>query len=477
MAKGRTAGAIAALLLLAGGVAVFPGQSRVAPPVVAPRESVDWLLTRAVVVTMDAAGHLYRPGAVAIRGARIVDVGEAARLEARYVAAHRLVLTNAIVVPGLINGHTHAPMTLFRGLADDLALRQWLEQYIFPAEARFVNPEFVRIGTELAAAEMIRSGTTTFADMYYFEDTVAAVVHRVGLRAVLGETILDHPAPDFPDSAAALAATEQFLNRWQHDPLIRPAVAPHAIYTCSAETLRRAADLARRHHAPLLMHVAETRKEVEDSLREHGRSPVAYLDRLGVLGPDVTAAHCVWVDAADRRLLAERGTGCVYNPSSNLKLASGMAPVVAMLADGVAVGLGTDGAASNNNLDLLREIDFAAKLQKLATGDPASLPARQALALATREGARALHLEALVGTLEPGKQADLTVLALDRPRAVPLFDPYSQIVYALEADDVRDVFVAGRPLLLDGRLTTLDEAAVLERARRYARRIEQALRH
>jgi len=438
------------------------------------QQAADWVLTAQTVLTMDSARRVYSPGMVAVRNGRIVAVGPAG-LARNFRAMRRLDLPHAIVLPGLINAHTHAPMTLFRGLADDLRLREWLEKYIFPAEARFVRPDFVRVGTELGLVEMIRSGTTTFADMYYFEDELAQVVHRVGMRAVLGETVLDLPAPDFARPQQTFQFLLQFLNRWKGDRLIYPAVAPHAIYTCSAETLRQAAALAERYGVRLLIHLAETQREVDDSRREHGLTPVAYLDRLGVLGPHLTAAHCVWVTPGDMELLARRRAGCVYNPSSNLKLASGMAPVTRLLAAGVPVGLGTDGAASNNNLDLLREVDFAAKLQKLATGDPTSLPADQALALATIEGARALHLETEIGSLEPGKQADLTVLSLDSPYGVPAYNPYSAVVYALESGQVRDVFVAGRPLLLNGKLLTLDEAAILQRARRYARRLAAAL--
>jgi 5-methylthioadenosine/S-adenosylhomocysteine deaminase len=395
-------------------------------------------------------------------------------LESEYQPAHPLNLAGGILIPGLINGHTHAAMTLFRGLGDDTNLQDWLQDYIFPAEAKNVRPDFVRAGTELAMVEMLRGGTTTFADMYYFEDDVAQAVKQVGMRGVLGETLLDVPAPDNKTPAQALEYTRKFLEHWRGDSLIHAAVAPHSIYLCSATTLRAAAALARSYQAPVLIHLSETRKEVSDSLRDHHLSPVAWLDSLGVLGPEVTAAHCVWVNAQDMHLLAQRGAGCVYNPSSNLKLASGSAPVVSLRAAGVAVGLGTDGAASNNNLDMLRELDFAAKLQKLATMDPTALPAPQALALATSEGARALHMEKEIGSIEPGKKADLAYLTLDSAHAVPLYDVYSQIVYALESSDVNTVFVAGRPLLLDGRLTTLDEPAILARARSYAQQVRES---
>lgn len=455
-------------------LAAQPRAKPVAQSAAESRVAVDWLIAGVTVVTMDSALRVYEDGAVAIRGDVIAAVGPAAELEAKYQAVHPLRLSGGILIPGLINGHTHAPMTLFRGLGDDTNLQDWLQKYIFPAEAGNVSPDFVRVGTDLAMAEMIRSGTTTFADMYYFEDDIAGEVKQAGMRGVLGETVLDFPAPDNKTSAQAFAYTRRFLERWRDDGLIRAAVAPHSMYLCSAATLRQAAALAREYHAPLLIHLAETRKEVTDSLHDHRLSPVGYLDSLGVLGPNVAAAHCVWVNAQDIRLLAQRGVGCVYNPSSNWKLASGAAPVAGLRAAGVAVGLGTDGAASNNNLDMLRELDFAAKAQKLATMDPTALPAPQALALATSEGARALHMEKEIGSIEPGKKADLAYLTLDSPHAVPLYNVYSQIVYALEASDVSAVFVGGRPLLLDGRLTTLDESAILARARAYARQVRES---
>lgn len=440
------------------------------------RRAVDWLISGPTVVTMDAGGHVYREGAVAIRGDTIVAVGPAASIDGRYKAAHELKRSDGILIPGLINGHTHAAMTLFRGLGDDENLQDWLQHYIFPAEAKNVSPAFVHAGTQLALDEMIRSGTTTYVDMYYFESDVAAVTKAAGERAILGETVIGFPAPDNKTPADAFGYIRKFIARWRGDPLITPAVAPHAIYTVSAADLRASAALARSEHEPLLIHLAETKKELDDSLREHHLTPAAYLNSLGFLGPNLIAAHCVWVDAADMKLLAEHQVGCIYNPSSNLKLADGMAPVTKMLAAGVAVGLGTDGAASNNNLDLLREVDFAAKLQKLATMDPTALPAEQTLALATSEGARAVHMEKEIGSIEPGKKADVVFLTLDSPHAIPLYNVYSQIAYALESSDVNSVFVSGRPLLLDGKLTTLDEPAIFARAREYGRQVVQSLK-
>jgi 5-methylthioadenosine/S-adenosylhomocysteine deaminase len=325
------------------------------------QEKVDLMVTGGTIVTMDGTRAIYDDGVVVVKGDTIVAVGQRRELEAKYLASQTIDARGKLVLPGFINGHTHAPMTLFRGLHDDVTLNDWLYKYIFPAEKNNVNEEFVRWGTRLAAAEQIRGGVTTFADMYYFEDAIAEETKAAGMRGVLGETFIDFPAPDNKSEAEMLAYTEKFLKKWQGDPLIRAAVAPHSIYTCSQKTLQDAAKLARKYRAPILIHTGEMKKEWDDSLKQNGMSPVQYLDKLGVLGPDVVSAHCIYVDEADRRTLAQRQVGCVHNPSSNMMLASGVAPVVEMRAAGVAVGLGTDGpAGSNNDLDLMEEMDLAA---------------------------------------------------------------------------------------------------------------------
>jgi 5-methylthioadenosine/S-adenosylhomocysteine deaminase len=442
----------------------------------AAKERVDLLVAGGTVVTMDAQRRVLEGGAVAIRGDTIVAVGPRAELEARFLPAQRIEARGKLILPGLINGHTHAPMTLLRGLADDVTLKEWLEKYIFPAEARNVTEDFVTWGTRLAALEMIHGGTTTYADMYYFEGAVARETKAAGMRGVLGETILDFPAPDHRTPAQALAYTENFLKRWKGDPLIRPAVAPHSTYTCSEQTLREAAALARRYAAPILIHLSEARFDVEQSRAQHGVSPVVYLENIGVLGPDVLAAHCIWVDAGDISLLAKRGVGCVHNPSSNMMLASGVAPVADLRAAGVRLGLGTDGpAGSNNDLDLMEEMDLAAKLQKITRMDPRALTAEQALEMATIGGARALHMEGEIGSLEEGKKADLIVLGMSAPHAVPLYHVYSQIVYALKASDVETVIIAGRMVMQNRRVLTLDEAKVVAKAHEYGAQVKRSL--
>jgi 5-methylthioadenosine/S-adenosylhomocysteine deaminase len=440
------------------------------------RQDVDLIVSGGIVVTMDGARTIVQDGSVAIKGDTIVAMGPRADIEARYQGAKTIDARGRLVLPGFINGHTHVPMTLFRGLHDDVTLNDWLYKYIFPAEAKNVNEEFVRWGTRLAAAEQIRSGVTTFADMYYFEDAVAEETKAAGMRGVLGETFIDFPAPDNKSNAEMLAYTERFLKRWQGDALIHAAPAPHSIYTCSKKTIQDAAALAKKYHAPLLMHVSEMKKEWEDSEKANGMSPVQYLEKIGVLAPNLVAAHCIFVDAADRRLLAEREVGCVHNPSSNMMIASGVSPVPEMRAAGIAVGLGTDGpAGSNNDLDLMEEIDLAAKLAKITKMDPLALNAKAVVEMATIDGARALHMDKEIGSLEAGKKADLVLISLDEPNAVPMYDVYAQIAYSLKASDVETVVIGGREVMRERKLLTIDEPAVLEKAREYGKSVRASL--
>lgn len=440
------------------------------------KQDVDLIVSHGIVVTMDGARAIYQDGVVAVRGDSIVAVGPQNEVETRFKAAQVMDAHGGLVLPGFINGHTHVPMTLFRGLHDDVTLNDWLYKYIFPAEAKNVNEEFVRWGTRLAAAEQIRAGVTTFTDMYYFEDAIAEETKAAGMRGILGETFIDFPAPDNKSEAEMLAYTEKFLKRWQGDPLIHAAAAPHSIYTCSKKTLQDAAVLARKYHAPILIHVAEMKKEWEDSEKANGTSPVQYLEKIGVLGPDIVAAHCIFVDDADRKLLAERGVGCIHNPSSNMMIASGVAPVAEERAAGIAVGLGTDGpAGSNNDLDLMEEIDLAAKLAKISKMDPLALNAKSAVEMATIDGARAIHMEKEIGSLEAGKKADLIIISLNEPNAVPMYDIYAQIAYSLKGSDVETVIIGGKVVMRDRHLITVDEPKVLEKAREYGKSVKASL--
>jgi 5-methylthioadenosine/S-adenosylhomocysteine deaminase len=434
------------------------------------------LIVTGIVVSMDGARSIYEDGAVAISGDTIVAVGPRAEIESHYAGRQTIDARGKLLLPGFVNGHTHVPMTLLRGLHDDVTLNDWLYKYIFPAEAKNVNEEFVRWGTRLAIAEQIRSGVTTFADMYYFEDAVAEETKKAGMRGVLGETFIDFPAPDNKTNAAMLAYTEKFLQKWQGDPLIHAAPAPHSIYTCSQKTLQDAAALARKYHAPILIHVAEMKKELDDSLKNNGMTPVQYLDKIGVLGPDVVAAHCIFLDEADRKIVAQRQVGCVHNPSSNMMLASGVAPVPEERAAGIAVGLGTDGpAGSNNDLDLMEEMDLAAKLAKITKMSPLALNAKAVVEMATIDGARALHMDKEIGSLEKGKKADLIVISLDEPNAVPMYDIYAQIAYALKASDVETVMIGGRLVMKGHKLLTVDEEATIAKAREYRKTIAASL--
>jgi 5-methylthioadenosine/S-adenosylhomocysteine deaminase len=441
----------------------------------APR-AVTLIVTNGIVVTMDGGGRVLSPGAVAIEGRDIVAVDTPSAIAAAYRAKDSIDARGAVVMPGLINTHTHAPMVLYRGLADDLALMDWLQKYIFPAEAKTVTPAFVRAGTRLAALEMIRSGTTTYADMYYFEEEIARVTRAAGLRAVLGRTIIKFPVPDAKTPEEGLSRTERFIKEFASDDLIVPAVAPHAMYTLEAETLKRARQLADREHVPVILHLAETQDEVKIAAEQHQATPVGYLESLGFFGPRTLAAHAVHLTAQDIVILKKRGVGVSHNPESNMKLASGAAKVVAMRGSGIAVGIGTDGAASNNDLDMFEAVRQAAFLAKLQTGDPRAVPARTALEMGTIEGARALGMEQRIGSLEPGKRADVITVAMGAARQTPLYDVMSHLVYTTRGDDVRNTIVNGRVLMRDRRVLTLDEAAVLSEARAFAEKVRAAVR-
>ena len=448
--------------------------SLLAQPAPPPR-SVDLLLTGGSVVTMDGSGRVLTPGAVAVAGTDIVAVGDAAAVATAVVADETIDTTGSVVLPGLVNTHTHAPMVMYRGLADDLALMDWLEQYIFPAEAKTVTAEFVRVGTSLAALEMIRSGTTTFVDMYYFEEAIAEATVNAGLRAVLGQSVIQFPTPDAASPGDALARAEAFIAAWRDHDLIVPAVAPHAMYTLDEASLLAARDLGLRYQVPILIHLAETEEESRIAHERFGQSPTAFLDAIDFWRPSVLAAHGVWVSTEDVAILRRRGVGVSHNPESNMKLASGTAPVPAYLEAGVDVGLGTDGAASNNDLDMFEAMRMASLLHKLQSGDPRTLDAATALAMATIGGARAIGLEAMIGSLEPGKRADIIVVSMTAPRQTPMYDPISHLVYTTRGDDVHMTIVNGRVLMRARRVVSLDEAAVLSEARELAKTVRAAV--
>lgn len=440
-------------------------------------EPADWIISARYVVTMDGGSRVIENGAVAVKGERIAAVGSKAAIDKQFQAKSRVDAPDGLIAPGLINTHTHAAMSLFRGIADDLRLQDWLTKYIFPAEAKNVSPEFVRWGTRLGCIEMMLSGTTTYTDMYYFEEVVAEATKECGMRAVLGETIIGFPVADAKTPADGLKRAEQFIERFNHDPLIVPAVAPHAVYTNSDETLKAARALANKYGKPLVIHLSETKKENDDLQAKRNLTPTRLLEQLGVLDGRTVAAHAVWIGPADTAILKRRNVGLAHCPSSNMKLASGSAPVTNFLRENIAIGLGTDGVAgSNNDVNMFEEMDLAAKLAKLSSGDPQALPAQQALEMATIRGARALGMEKEIGSLETGKRADLMVVSLAEPHAVPLYNVYSQIVYALKGSDVRHVMINGKLTVRNRKVLTLDTAQVLGKAADYQHKIQASLR-
>lgn len=443
-------------------------------------QSADILLTNAIVLTMDKNFTQYEPGALAISGDHIVAVGPDAKLRKEIAAQETIDCHGKVLMPGLVNAHTHMAMTLLRGLADDLRLDVWLLGYMMPVEREFVSPDFVRLGTMIACAESIRSGVTCLADMYYFEEDVAQTIADVGLRAVCSQTVLKFPAPDAESFEESLASARDFIQRWKGHPLIEPSVAPHSPYTCTEEILRATAALAVEYDVPLHTHLAETALEVENSRAEYEMPVIPYVKKQNIFEAKVLAAHCVHLDDGEMHTLMHHGAGVAHNPSSNLKLASGVAPVSKMLEIGLNVGIGTDGAASNNDLDMFEEIRLAALLAKNASGDPTSLPAPIAVSMATRLGARALHLGHLTGTLEVGKRADLILVDISRLHNSPRFHRdqaglYAQLVYAAKSIDVSDVMVNGNWLMRDGDLTTIQESDLLSQAAQYAQRIDSFL--
>lgn len=439
------------------------------------RRSVSLIVNARTILTEDSRHRTISPGALAISGSNIVDIDAPEAIAARYTAAETVDAHDQVVLPGLINTHTHAPMVMYRGLADDLTLMDWLNKYIFPAEAKTVSPEMVRVGTRLAALEMIESGTTTYADMYYFEEEIATATREAGLRGVLGETIIQFKVPDAATPTEALARAERFIQQFEDDDLIVPAVAPHALYTNEKESLVAAAALGRRYGVPVLIHLAETENEVQIAREKYKMTPAAYLDSIGFWGPRTLAAHGVWVTDEDIAILKRRGVAVSHNPESNMKLASGAAPISKYLAAGVTLGLGTDGAASNNDLDMFGAMRQAAFLAKLVTHDPTMLPAQAVLDMATIGGARALGMDRQIGSLEPGKRADLIAVSMSAARQTPMYDPISHLVYVTRGDDVRTTIVNGKILMKDRQLRTLDRASVIADANRLAERVKAAV--
>lgn len=441
-------------------------------------QNVDLLFTNAIILTMDEQFRFFEEGALAIQGDHIVAVGTEAGLRAAYHPASMIDCGGKVLMPGLVNSHTHVPMTLLRGLADDLRLDVWLMGYMMPVEREFVSPDFVRLGTKLACAEMIRSGVTTFADMYYFEEDIARATAEAGMRALCAQSVMKFPTPDAASYEESLEYTRDYIRRWKEHALIVPSIAPHAVYTCTPEILHASAQLAAEFDVPLHTHIAETSFEVENLRNEQGMPVVPYMKKQGLFEAKVLAAHCVHIDEGEIRTLRHAAAGVAHNPSSNMKLASGFAPVKRMLDLGINVGIGTDGPASNNDLDMFEEVRLAAFIAKGFSGDPTALPARTALSMATRLGANAMHMGHLTGSLEPGKRADLILVDIAKLHNAPRFrrDPnngvYAQLVYAGKANDVTDVMINGQWVMRDKKLLTLDEQELLYASQEYAKKID-----
>lgn len=424
----------------------------------------DLILTGQYLLTLDKDQTLIEEGGIAIGGDTILAVGKGSELQARYPGVAVIAEPHGLIMPGLVNVHTHAAMSLFRGLADDLPLMQWLQEYIFPREATLTG-EMVYQGTLLSLCEMIRSGTTSFCDMYLFAGEVARAVEQSGMRAWIGEVLYDFPSPHYGELENGFAYSRELLERYRHHPLITVTLDPHAVYTCSPDLLTRLGVLAREQGALYVIHLAENEEEVRTCRERYGRTPVEHLEALGLLGPQVVAAHCVMLSEAEIALLAERGVKVAHCPESNLKLASGVAPAVRMLASGLVVGLGTDGSASNNDVDMFGEMNTAAKIHKAACMDPTAMSAAVTLHAATLGGAAVLGADAVIGSLEPGKKADCIVLDLNQPHLTPIYHPVSHLVYAARGSDVIHSVINGRVVMRDRQLQTLDEQAILARVR------------
>jgi 5-methylthioadenosine/S-adenosylhomocysteine deaminase len=436
--------------------------------------TVDLLITGGTVVTLDNQDTKFIPGALAIDGDAIIALGRNEEILAAYHGKETLDVPGSIVMPGLVNAHTHAAMTCFRGIADDMELMDWLNRYIFPAEAGNVNPELAYWGSLLACAEMIKSGTTTFSDMYIFEQETARAAKQAGMRCLIGEVLFDFPSPNFKTPEEGLAYTEKLIQTWADDPLVNIMVEPHALYTCSADLLKASKILADRYRVPLATHFLENKSEAKQLEAIFGMRATAFLRERGFLDERFIAFHGVMMDEEDMRIFADLGCKVVHNPESNMKLASGVAPVTAMRKQGIVVGLGTDGCASNNDLDMFQEMDTAAKLGKAALLDPTVMSARTVLRMATGDGAKALGLDGLVGTLEAGKKADICIIDMDKPHLTPLYDEYSHLVYTVGGADVETVLINGKFVMKNRRLLTIDEEEVMQRVRSIALRVKKS---
>ncbi len=438
-------------------------------------EEVDILISGGTILTLDEKETKVEKGTLAIKGSTIRAIGNSEEIEISYTGEKTIDARGCLVMPGLVNGHTHAAMTCFRGLADDLELMDWLNNYIFPAEAKNVSEELAYWGSLLACAEMIRSGTTTFCDMYIFEDETAKAAKKAGMRCLLGEVLFDFPSPNSQSPAEGLDYTKKLIETWETDSLINIAVEPHSLYTCSPSLLRDSKTLAENYGVPLATHLLENRGEMEQLRDRFGKKAALFLRDMGLLDDHFIAFHCVCMDDEDIRLFRDYGAKIVHNPESNMKLASGVAPVTKMLDHGVPVGLGTDGCASNNNLDMMQEMDTAAKLHKVFTMNPTVMDAKTVLKMATAEGARALGMESEIGILRPGMKADIVIVDLNQPHLTPMYDEYSTLVYSANGSDVRTSIINGRIVMENRKLLTINEKQAMDKVNEISERVKQGM--
>jgi len=436
-------------------------------------QTCDLLIKGGTILTMNPSFEIIEDGQIAIQGNRIISVGHKNDSERYSLSAAEIIdASHSLILPGLINCHTHAAMSCFRGLADDLNLHEWLNQYIFPAEEAFVTEEMVYFGTLLSCIEMVRSGTTTFCDGYFFESEAAQAAKDVGMRGIMGEGIFDLPTPDLKNPRENIRDAERFIGEWLGDDLITPTLFCHSIYACSSNTLKKAKAITNHHNIPFLIHLSETQEEVRESLKRFEKRPLAYLENLGILDERLIASHVIWVNDEEITLLQKRMAKVVHNPESNMKLASGVAPVPAFLSRGITVGLGTDGCASNNDLDLFREMGMAARLHKVMANDPTVLDARTALTLTTINGAKVIGRDD-IGSLEQGKNADLIIINLDKPHLVPLYNPCSHLVYAASGADVTTTIINGKIIMKDRKILTVDEQEVMREVKNIAKKVKE----
>jgi 5-methylthioadenosine/S-adenosylhomocysteine deaminase len=434
-------------------------------------QDIDYIINADYILPMDEGLTVIRDGSIAVKGNRILKAGSSKEISHHFASKVTIDGKHKAVFPGLINTHTHAAMVYFRGIADDQPLKEWLEHHIWPAENRWLSPEFISDAIELACLEMLKGGITAYNDMYFYEDAAAETTKRIGMRAVLGAGILDFPTKSARTTDEYFLNAESFIKNWKGDNLITPCIAPHALYTCGPETLKKARRVADAHDIPIHIHLSETRWEKEQIRNKYNMMPVLYLESLGFLDERVLAAHCVWLTDHEIEILHKRNAGVSHCIESNLKLASGISPVVKMLKAGVKVTFGTDGAASNNDLNVLSEMSTAAKLHKAVSEDPTALDAKTALLMATRWGAEVLGLGKVTGSIEEGKAADLVMVNLNKPHLIPLYNIYSHIVYAMRSSDVEMVMVDGKVIVNDGKLMTADESEILQKARNWAEKI------